>query len=132
MRKILIGGLIAVSVALVVYSRAQAAPLDEGSYLQLSRPIVACNERKQMDDIVQAIKDGKLQEKLTELQTVVDKDGEPVCIYSPMGPLVFGASEHIGQIKDHDRTVDTWISHVGNQKAEFYVLWGEVVKESSI
>jgi hypothetical protein len=37
----------------------------------------------------------------------------------------------VGRIKDHDRTIDAWISHVGNSNAEFYLLWGEEVKETS-
>ena len=80
--------------------------------------------------MVAAIKDGKLTEKLTELRYVVDKSNEPVCVYSPIGPVAFGISEHIGSVEDHGRTIDTWISHVGNQKAEFYILWGELVQDT--
>ena len=122
MRKIMITGLAIGFIALVAYSRAQAAPPDEGQYRQFNEPIIACDTRPQVDEVVQAIKDGKLPEKLRELHEQVDSANEPVCIYAPIGPVAFGDSVHIGQIHDHDRLVDTWIVHVGNQKAEFYQI----------
>jgi hypothetical protein len=82
-------------------------------------------------EIVHAIKDGNLKEKLTELAAIKDDKGEPACVYSPLSAVVFGDSEHIGRLEDHGRTIDAWISHVGNSNKEFYLLWGEEVEETA-
>jgi hypothetical protein len=54
----------------------------------------------------------------------------PACIYSDIGPILFGASEHLGVLFDNDRAINLWVSHVGNRRGEFYPLWGEVGEAS--
>jgi hypothetical protein len=82
MRKLMITGLAVGFIALVVYSRAQAAPPEEGQYRQFNEPIIACDTSAEIDEVVQAIKDSKLPEKLKEFHEKVDEHSEPVCIYA--------------------------------------------------
>jgi hypothetical protein len=99
---------------------------------RIPTPVIACDTRDEMGTIIQAIKNGTLKETLGQFAKLKDESGEPACILSPLGTVVFGNSEHIGRIKDHDTTVDAWISNVGNWRTGFYVLWGELVKEDDI
>lgn len=122
------GGCMAAMI-LSLAGSAQAEPPKAMEYVAISNPVIACNTRNEMDQIVQAIKDGTLTEKLLEFAGVKDDKGEPVCVLASFGPVVFGQSEHIGQIQDHGTTVDVWISNVGNRTVAFYVLWGEVIQD---
>jgi hypothetical protein len=126
-----IGGCLIAATALIIWTgSARAQPPDAMTYMAIDNPIIACDTRDQMAEIVQAMKDRKVKEKLTELAAVRDDKGEPVCVYSPLSAVIFGDSEHIGRIEDRDRAIDAWISHVGNPNREFYVLWGEEVEET--
>lgn len=124
--------MVAVTLALVWAGSARAAPPEQGTYQALTTPIIACDTKAQMQEVVEAVKGGTLQAKLQEMTAIRDDYNEPVCVYSPLSPVAFGESDHIGQIKDHDRTIDAWIAHVGNQHAEFYILWGEEVKTDPV
>lgn len=129
-KQLAMGGCMLATTALIVWAGlARAQPPEAMTYAAISTPIIACDTRDQVAEIVQAIKDGNLKEKLTELAAIKDDKGEAECIYSPIPTVVFENSEHIGRIEDHDRAIDTWISHVGNSKREFYLLWGEEVEE---
>lgn len=101
-----------------------------GSYVPRTGFIV-CDTRDQMNDIVQSIRDNKLQEKLMELSKITDSAKEPVCAYGQIGPLIFDNSDHIGIVVDHDRTVDMWISSVHNEQTPFFLLWGELIPSSA-
>ena len=57
-------------------------------------PIIACDTHGQISQVVQAIKDSRFKDKLTELAA------RPACIYSPLSEVVFGDSEHIGRIEN--------------------------------
>jgi len=119
------------ATALIVWAgSARAQPPEAMTYAAISTPIIACDTHDQVAEIVQAIKDGNLKEKLTELAAIRDDKGEPACIYSPLATVVFGDSEHVGRIEDHDRGIDAWICRVGNSNREFYLLWGEEVEET--
>lgn len=124
--------MIAATAIIVWAGSARADPPQAGAYQALSTPVIACDTKDQMKQVIEAIKDGKLKEKMAELIEIKDEHNEPVCIYSMLEPVAFGESEHIGQIRDHDKTIDAWVVHVGNERTDFYVLWGELVKESSI
>lgn len=131
--QLLVGGAMCfATVALIFAGSARADPPEKGAYQALSTPIIACDTKDEMKDVVEAIKVGKLKEKLAELVEVKDNHNEPVCIYSQLSPVAFGESEHLGQIKDHDRIIDAWIAHVGNRNTDFYVLWGEEVKSDPV
>jgi hypothetical protein len=127
-KQLAMGGCILAATALIVWAGSvRAQPPESMTYAPIFTPIIACDTHDQVGEIVQAIKDGNLQEKLTELAAIGDDKREPARIYSPLATVVFGNSEHIGRIEDHDRTIDAWISHVGNPNRDFYVLWGEEV-----
>jgi hypothetical protein len=100
--------------------------------MELTTPVIACDTKDRMMQVVQSIKDGNLRDKLTELEAIKDDHNEPVCVYSPLSPVVFGDSEHIGRIEDHDRTVDVWVSNVGDGDTGFYVLWGEEIQSTRV
>jgi len=125
------GGRMVAATALFVWAAsARAQPPEATTYTAILDPIIACDTHDQISQVVQAIKDSRLKDKLTELAAIEDDTGEPACIYSPLSEVVFGDSEHIGRIEDQDRTIDAWISHVGNRNMEFYVLWGEEVEKT--
>ena len=128
-----IGGCIAAATAIMAsVGLARAEPPASTTLMELTTPVIACDTKDQMMQVVQSIKDGNLRNKLTELEALKDDRNEPVCVYSPLSPVVFGESEHIGRIEDHDRTVDVWVSNVGNGDMAFYVLWGEEVQSARV
>jgi hypothetical protein len=114
-KQLAMGGCILAATALIVWAgSARAQPPEAMTYVAISTPIIACDTHDQVAEIVRAVKDNNVKEKLTELAAIRDDQGEPACIYSPLATVVFGNSEHVGRIEDHDRTIDAWISHVGN------------------
>jgi hypothetical protein len=125
-------GMILGTAALVWAGSARAEPPASMTYMTETPALIACDTRPQIDEIIAAIKAGKVKEKLAEMQNIVDEHGEPVCVYGKLPSVVFGESEHIGQIEDHDRLVDVWVANVGNHNAAFYVLWGEVVDSTGV
>ena len=77
-----IGGCLIAATALIIWTgSARAQPPDAMTYMAIDSPIIACDTHDQMAEIVQAMKDRKLKEKLTELAALRDDKGEPVCIY---------------------------------------------------
>jgi hypothetical protein len=128
----LICSIAAATALLAGIGLARAAPPDSKTYMAIPTPVIACDSKEQVKQVIQSIEDGKLKEKLEELSKVKNEHGGSVCVFSPLGLLVFLESEHIGRIRDHDDPRDVWISHVLNRKMEFYVLWGEPVPEESL
>lgn len=117
-------------VGLIFAGSARAEPPASMAFVQLPVPVIACDTKDEMGTIVQAVKNGTLKETLAQFGKVTDDHGEPVCIYSKLGPVVFGDSEHIGKLRVGEQTIDTWVSNVGNRVAGFYILYGEIVKDT--
>lgn len=131
--QLLVGGAMIAATALLAWAgMAKADPPEKGEYRVLQSPIIACDTKAQIQEVVEAVKGGTLQAKLGEMTAIRDDHNEPVCIYSQLPPVAFGESEHIGQIKDHDRIIDAWIVQVGNSHTEFYILWGEEIKSDPV
>jgi len=129
--RLTIGGCIAAAIAMIACAgSARAEPPASMTFTEIKTPVIACDTKDQMMQVVQSIKDGHLRDKLSELEAIKDDRNEPVCVYSPLSTVVFGESEHIGRFEDHGRGLDLWVSNVGNRETEFYVLWGEQVKET--
>jgi hypothetical protein len=82
--------------------------------------------------IVNSVKTNKLRETLAAFSKQNDAHREPACVYGDIGPVVFGASEHVGVVIDNERALNVWVSHVGNRRGQFYVLWGEAGKETPV
>ena len=125
-------GMILGTAALVWAGSARAEPPASMTYMTQTPALIACDTRPRMDEVITAIKAGKVKEKLEELSKVTDDKGEPVCVYGNLSSVVFGLSEHIGEIQDRDRLVDVWVANVGNRNAAFFVLWGEVVDATGV
>ena len=119
-------------MAFLFAGSAQAEPPASMTYMTETPALIACDTRPQMDEVITAIKAGKLKEKLVEMHDILDAKGEPVCVYGNLSSVVFGLSEHVGEIQDHDRLVDMWVANVGNRNAAFFVLWGEVVNATGV
>jgi len=129
----MIGGCIAAATAIIAsVGFARAEPPASTTLMELTTPVIACDTKDRMMQVVQSIKDGNLRDKLTELEAIKDDKNEPVCVYSPLSPVVFGDSVHIGRIEDRDRTVDVWVSNVGSGDTGFYVLWGEEIQSTRV
>lgn len=129
--RLTIGGCIAAAAAMIVCAGcARAEPPGSMTLTDITFPVIACDTKDQMMQVVQSIKDGHLRDKLTELEAIKDDRNKSVCVYSPLSTVVFGKSEHIGRLEDNGRGLDVWVSCVGNRETEFYVLWGEQVEET--
>jgi len=109
---------------------SRAAAVD--AYYEPKTPFVICDTRDQIMQVLDAVRAHKLQDKLDEFVKAAGRKNGPACLYSDIGPIVFGASEHVGVLFDNDRAINLWVSHVGNRRGEFYLLWGEVGKETSV
>lgn len=127
-----IGGcILAAATAMIAGARAaRAEPPDTLTFMEIETPVVACHTKDQMMQVIQSIKEGRLSDKLSELESVNDGSNEAQCVYSPLSIVVFGKSDHIGRMDDHGRGIDVWVSNVGNREMEFYILWGEQVEET--
>jgi hypothetical protein len=102
------------------------------AYYEPNTPFIVCDTRDQIMQVVDAVRTNKLEAKLTEFVKRIDANHEPVCTYGDIGPVVFGASEHVGVVIDNERVIDVWVSHVRGPRGESYLIWGEVGKETSV
>ena len=96
------------------------------AYYEPKTPFIICDTRDQIMQVLDAVRAHKVEEKLAEFAKMAGPNHEPACLYSAIGPVLFGASEHVGVIFDNEKAIDMWVSHVGNRRGEFYLLWGEV------
>jgi hypothetical protein len=134
MRKLQVYSVSAIACALIVIgsSCARAEPPQSMAYYEPNTPFVVCDTRDQIMQVVDAVRTNKLKAKLTEFGKQIDANREPVCAYGDIGPIVFGASEHLGVVIDKERVLDVWVSHVRNPRGESYLIWSEVGKETSV
>ena len=56
--------------------------------------------------VLDAVRAHKVKEKLDEYAKAAGPKNEPACIYSDIGPILFGASEHVGVLFDNDRAIN--------------------------
>jgi hypothetical protein len=110
----------------------RAEPPQSMAYFEPKTPFIACDTHEQIMRVVDAVRAHKLNEKLAEFAKNTQPGHEPACVYNVLGPVLFGASEHVGVIFDSERAINMWVSHVGNLHGEFYLLWGEVGKETAV
>lgn len=125
-------GMCFAATAIIFAGSARAEPPAAMTYMTQTPALIGCDTRSQVDEVIAAVKAGTMKEKLLELHATVNAQGEPVCMYGHAASVVFGESEHIGQLNDHDHTINVWVSHVGNHNTDFYLLWAEEVKTSSL
>lgn len=111
---------------------ARAEPPQSMAYFEPKTPFIACDTRGQIMQVLEAVRSHRLSEKLAEFAKAPGPNHEPACVYSVLGPVLFGASEHVGVVFDSERAINMWVSHVGNLKGEFYLLWGETGKETPV
>src|SRR5271169_359900 len=75
-----------------------------GAYYEPKTPFIVCNTRAQIMQIVNSVKANRLQETLADFSKQIDATNhEPACAYGEIGPVVFGASEHVGVVIDNER-----------------------------
>jgi len=111
---------------------ARAEPPESMGYYEPKTPFIVCNTREQIMRIVNSVKANKLRETLVDFSKQIDAKQEPACVYGAIGPVVFGASEHVGVVVDNERALNVWVSHVGNLRGQFYLLWGEAGKDTAV
>ena len=134
MRNLPLGGVVALMCgSMTVGSNfARAEPPDALAYYEPKTPFIACDTREEIMQIVDSVKANKLKETLAAFSKQTDGNREPACVYGDIGAVVFGASEHVGVVIDNERALNVWVSHVGNLRGQFYVLWGEAGKETAV
>lgn len=106
---------------------SRAAAVD--AYYEPKTPFVICDTRDQIMQVLDAVRAHKVKEKLDEFVKAVGPKDEPGCLYSDIGPTLFGASEHVDVLFDNDRAINLWVSHVANRRGEFYLLWGRLARK---
>jgi hypothetical protein len=131
MRKLYLAGAGLVALAFSG-SLAQAEPPRSMVYYEPKTPFIVCNSRDEIKQVLDAVRAHQLQQKLAEFAKTTGSKHEPACVFSDIGPVVFGASEHVGVLFDSEKAINMWVSHVGNHRGEFYILWGEVGKVTSV
>jgi hypothetical protein len=134
MRNVPLGGVVALVCGFVAIGSnvARAEPPDSLAYYEPKTPFVACDTREEIMQVVDSVKANKLRETLATFSKQIDANHEAACVYGDIGPVVFGASEHVGVLIDNERALNVWVSHVGNLRGQFYVLWGETGKETPV
>jgi hypothetical protein len=125
-------GMLACALATLGSNLARAEPPQSAAYYEPKTPFVICDTRDQIMQVLDAVRAHKLKDKLDEFAKAAGPKNEPGCLYGDVGPILFGASEHVGVLFDNDGAINLWVSHVGNRRGEFYLLWGEVGKETSV
>jgi len=135
MRKLLpVGGVAALTCALMAMGSnfARAEPPESMGYYEPKTPFIVCNTHEEIMQIVNSVKANKLRETLVEFSKQTGAKHEPACVYGDIGPVVFGASEHVGVVVDNDKALNVWVSHVGNLRGQFFLLWGEANKGTAV
>lgn len=124
MRKLMIVGLTAAALALVGYSRAQAAPPPEGMMVSFHHPMIVCEKADYLKDLIaaQRVSEDAFGAKAKEL--INEKH---LCDAAQVSNMVVGESEDVGNVKWGDQEEHLWITHIGDAKAEHWALYEEVV-----
>lgn len=122
----------AVVLASLWIGNVKADPPAPLTPMDVSPALIACDTREEIDTVLAAIRGGTYKQTMLALGEIKDSYGEAVCLFSPLNGVVFGEAEHIGQINEHNRTVNVWVVHAGNAKGAFFIIWGELVKTSSL
>ncbi len=125
-------GVLACALAAFGPNLARAEPPRSMAYYEPKTPFIVCDTRDEIMQVLDAVRTHKLNDKLAEFAKAKGSNGEAACVYSVIGPVLFGASEHVGVLFDNEKAINMWVSHVGNLHGEFYLLWGEVGKETSV
>jgi hypothetical protein len=139
MNKYLIGGaMIAATLAIIYAGSARAEPPNMGSgAVMLIHPFPMCLTHDAAMEVVKAARKGDGMTKLTELNKQVNETGMPQCSFGiPPGPIVFGDSEDEGDMEGKNGTggdakIHVWLSHVGNIKFDFFLLYVEKVADET-
>jgi len=135
MGKLSLGSLAALTCAFVAIGTnfARADPPESLGYYEPKTPFIVCNTREQIMQVVNSVKENRLRETLAGFSKQIGATKhEPACAYGEIGPVVFGASEHVGVVIDNEKALNVWVSHVGNLRGQFYLLWGEAGKETHV
>jgi hypothetical protein len=74
--------------------------------LEPKTPFVICDTRDRIMQVLDAVWAHNVKKKLDEFAKAAGPKNEPACIYSDIGPIVFGASEHVGVPFDNDRAIN--------------------------
>ena len=83
---------------------SRAAAVD--AYFEPKTPFVIRDTRDQIMQVLDAVRAHKVKEKLDEYGKAAGPKNEPACIHSDIGPILFGASEHVGVLIDNDRAIN--------------------------
>jgi hypothetical protein len=83
---------------------SRAAAVD--AYYEPKTPFVICDTRDQIMQVLAAVRARKVKKKLDEFVKAAGPKDEPGCLYSDIGPTLFGASEHVGVLFDNDRAIN--------------------------
>lgn len=131
-KQLLIGaGMIAATALLIFAGSARAEPpkMDDG-VVSLPFKFVVCENKSDLQAIVDAARKGDVEEKFRELNAKFDDKGYSVCGFEAPQAIVFGDSEDVGElITASGERSHGWISHVGNARIEFWLLWSEKVEK---
>jgi hypothetical protein len=101
---------------------SRAAAVDP--YYEPKTPVVICDTRDQIMQVLDAVWAHKVKKKFDEFVKAAGPNDEPGCLYSDIGPTLFGASEHVGVLFDNERAINLRVSHVGNRRGESLVRRG--------
>jgi hypothetical protein len=131
MRKLMITGIVAVGLGLIAYSRVHAqeaptGPPPQGMTVIIKQPMIQCDKQDQIKQIAAAmlISDKAAADKIDEYHAIIDKDGEPNCVFGAMQfPATAGESVALPDIKLGDTDVSAWCIHLGTSKGEWYALY---------
>ena len=125
-------------MAALVYgaNKAHAEPPKQGSYDMVTFPAIVCDTKENIQTIAKAgVDDGKkMQAAFEALVAMKDEKGEPTCtIAPPAGPFAFGENEPLGVLHTQDDTlVDAWAVHLGNENGDWWIIWAEKSKQTSL
>src|SRR5277367_5996983 len=118
-------------VSLVAYSRAKAqeatvGPPPQGSYVTIRQPMIQCDTKDQINQIAAAmlVSDKAAAAKIDEYHAIIDKEGEPACVFGPLAtPAAVAESVALHDIKLGETEVNAWCIHLGTSKGEWYALY---------
>jgi len=124
MRKLMITGLAIGFAALVAYSRAQAAPPDEGMRVSFHHPMIVCDKAEYLKDLIAAQRTSEEAFSAKAKELIGDKH---LCNAGQLSHVVVGESEDIGNVKWGAVEEHLWILHFGDSNSEHWALYEELV-----
>ena len=108
-------GVLACVLTSVTLNCARAEPPESMAYFEPKKPVHRMRHPRGNHAGARFRQSSQAQRKIGRIcKDVAPPIMNPLASTASFGPVVFGASEHVGVLFENEKAINMWVSHVGN------------------